>query len=207
MEGTRNEYHIVKQEDYILTEGVHDGILRCPCCGEEIIKLVKSPKFETQIRLGRELDNLDADERFYDRKYSDMQNRLNGIYEEIEMLEDKILEIDQRMDNICQQKISEEQVYQFLLYFDTLYEEMTDLEKKNFLRSFVEWVDIYPEKQPNGQILRYIKFRFPVFFNNKEFDAVRFLKEEEAGAEDVDGWEKEKILETVISLEKKERAK
>ena len=34
--------------------------------------------------------------------------------------------------NIQQYKISEENVYQFLLYFDKLYDKFTDLEKKEF---------------------------------------------------------------------------
>ena len=41
----------------------------------------------------------------------------------------------QRLYNIRQDKISEENVYQFLLFFDKLYDKFTDLEKKTFLRS------------------------------------------------------------------------
>ena len=48
--------------------------------------------------------------------------------------------VKNRLLNIQQQKISEENVYQFLLYFDKLYDKFTDLEKKEFLNSFVEQV-------------------------------------------------------------------
>ena len=68
--------------------------------------------------------------------------------------------------NIRQQKISEENVYQFLLYFDKLYDKFTDLEKKEFLNSFVEQVDIYEQEQPDGRFLKHIKFRFPGFFGS-----------------------------------------
>ena len=67
-----------------------------------------------------------------------------------------------------EQKISEENVYQFLLYFDKLYDRFTDLEKKEFLNSFVEQVDIYEQEQPDGRFLKHIKFRFPVYFGDRE---------------------------------------
>ena len=43
---------------------------------------------------------------------------------------ENIEEVKKRLLNIQQQKISEENVYQFLLYFDKLYDKFTDLEKK-----------------------------------------------------------------------------
>lgn len=38
-------------------------------------------------------------------------------------------------------------MYQFLLDFDTLYERMTDLEKKQFMRTFIESIELYPKKK------------------------------------------------------------
>ena len=50
-----------------------------------------------------------------------MQDRLNGLYDEIERLESLIDDIVSRKEYIRQQKISEDGVYQYLLYFDKLY--------------------------------------------------------------------------------------
>ena len=63
-------------------------------------------------------------------------------------------------------------VYQFLLYFDKLYDKFTDAEKKTFLSSFIEQVDSFEEEQPDGRILKHIKFRFPVYFNRKEIQEI-----------------------------------
>lgn len=63
-------------------------------------------------------------------------------------------------------------VYQILLYFDKLYDKFTDAEKKTFLSSFIEQVDIFEEEQPDGRILKHIKFRFPVYFNGKEIQEI-----------------------------------
>ncbi len=40
--------------------------------------------------------------------------------------------------------------------------------KKEFLNSFVERVDIYEQEQPDGRFLKHIKFRFPVYFGDRE---------------------------------------
>ena len=42
-------------------------------------------------------------------------------------------EVQTRMENIRQHRISTDNVYQFLLYFDKLYGQFTDLEKKTFM--------------------------------------------------------------------------
>ena len=119
---------------------------------EEVIrKLVKNQKFEEAI-LNKIGSRIDTEE----------------IEKEIEGVENNIEEVKNRLLNIRQQKISEENVYQFLLYFDKLYDRFTDLEKKEFLNSFVEQVDIYEQEQPDGRFLKHIKFRFPVYFGDRE---------------------------------------
>lgn len=307
--GTRNEYRIVKQENYMLNDGIHEaiiseedwllaqkkrqqtgishekvhslehehilsGILKCPLCGssmygnvnrkkrkdgtlykdyfyyackhrrlvdghncsyrkqwsedkvneavaEVIKKLVQNPKFEEAMRekigsridttelriemeglekqlrqlegaksrLGQQMDSLDISDRFYEKKYQDMENRLYRLYDEIEEVENSMEEVKTRMLNIQQQKISEDNVYQFLLYFDKLYDRFTDLEKKEFLNSFVESIDIYEQEQPDGRFLRHIKFRFPVFFNGREVQEL--------------SWDDESTVECVVLIQKK----
>ena len=108
---------------------------------------------------------------------------------EIEGVENNIEEVKNRLLNIRQQKISEENVYQFLLYFDKLYDKFTDLEKKEFLNSFVEQVDIYEQEQLDGRFLKHIKFRFPVYFGDRETQELC--------------WDNESTVESVCLLSKK----
>ena len=83
-----------------------------------------------KARLGQQMDSLDIMDKFYEKKYQDMETRLYRLYDEIEGVENSIEEVKNRLLNIRQQKISEENVYQFLLYFEKLYDKFTDLEKK-----------------------------------------------------------------------------
>ena len=112
------------------------------------------------------------------------------IYEDIATVERNMDEIQTRLDNIRQQKISSDNVYQFLLYFDLLYDKFTDSEKKEFLQSFVERVDVFPEEQPGGRFLKRIKFRFLVFFEGAEVENMR--------------WDNEATVESVVTLVKAE---
>ena len=137
-----------------------------------------------KTKLGQQMDTLDVGDRFYDRKYQDMEVRMDKLYAEIEAVEYKIDEIETRILNIRQQKISGDNVYQFLLYFDKLYDRFTDAEKKEFLLSFVERIEIWPEELPDGRLLRSISFRFPVFFDGQEISEMR--------------WDEKSTLETVM---------
>lgn len=128
-------------------------------------------------KLGQQMDRLDISDRFYDKKYQDMQDRLYALYEEIDAVEESIAEVQIRMENIQRQKMSGDNVYQFLLYFDKLYDKFTDAEKKAFLGSFVEQVDIYEQEQPDGRFLKHIKFQFPVFYNGQEVQELSWDKE------------------------------
>ena len=143
-----------------------------------------------KARLGQQMDSLDIMDKFYEKKYQDMETRLYRLYDEIEGVENSIEEVKNRLLNIRQQKISEENVYQFLLYFDKLYDKFTDLEKKEFLNSFVEQVDIYEQEQPDGRFLKHIKFRFPVYFGDRETQELC--------------WDNESTVETVVLLSKGE---
>ena len=94
--------------------------------------------------------------------------------------------VETRLYNIKQEKISGDNVYQFLLFFDKLYDRFTDMEKKTFMKSFLEEVNIYEEEQEDGRILKSLKFRFPVFFNNQELYEL--------------DWDNESTDETVVAL-------
>ena len=64
-------------------------------------------------------------------------------------------------------------MYQFLLDFDTLYERKTDLEKKQFMRTFIESIELYPEKKDNGRIISKIELRFSVYYDGQEGNEIR----------------------------------
>ena len=129
--------------------------------------------------------------RYYDKKYEDMQVRLDKLYDEIEEIETFIEAVEARLYNIKQEKISGDNVYQFLLFFDNLYDRFTDMEKKIFMKSFLEEGNIYEAEQEDGRILRSLKFRFPVFFNEQELYEL--------------DWDNESTVESVLLMRRAKR--
>ena len=51
--------------------------------------------------------------------------------------------------------------------FDKLYNTFTEVEQRDFMRAFIERIDIYPEKPDNGCWIRNIVFNFPKDFTGK----------------------------------------
>lgn len=312
--GARNEYHIVKQDEYPIYDGIHEaivseedwllaqkkrkqtgvrnekiyslehqhllsGIVCCPECGqpmygsvnrkrkkdgtfyrdywyyackhrleldghkcsyrkqvhqervnkavEELISgIVKNPKFEEAVKkkinaridsgeaeaeidslnkklrrlnaakekLGKAMDSLDAFDDFYDEKYEDMQVRLDDLYKEIRKTEQELSSLYEKLENIRKDKISQEKVYQFLMFFDIIYPQFTDAEKKEFLGSIIERIEINPEPTENGQILKKIKFRIPICFDGDGGDNLELTFPNE-----------EITVETVVFMSKKRK--
>lgn len=137
------------------------------------------------------MDNLSVSDEYYDKKYEDMQVRLDKLYDEIEEIETFIEAVETRLYNIKQEKISGDNVYQFLLFFDNLYDRFTDMEKKIFMKSFLEEGNIYEAEQEGGRILRSLKFRFPVFFDEQELYEL--------------DWDNESTVESVLLMRRAKR--
>ena len=137
------------------------------------------------------MDNLSVSDEYYDKKYENMQVRLDKLYDEIEKIETFIEAVETRLYNIKQEKIAGDNVYQFLLFFDNLYDRFTDMEKKIFMKSFLEEGNIYEAEQEDGRILRSLKFRFPVFFNEQELYEL--------------DWDNESTVESVLLMRRAKR--
>ena len=326
IQGTRNEFHVVKQEEFPIYDGEHDaiiseedfmlakekrertgfkhekthslehehilsGILKCPVCGgsmyanvnrkkksdgsyykdffyyackhrikldghhcdyhrqwgqdkvnaaveETVKKMVNNPKFKAALKakiganvdaselkaeresyrkslqqcigaknkLAAQIDALDVTDKHYDRKYQDMQARLDALYDQMGDIEEKIETVNKRIDNLLKERLSADTIYKVLIQFDKLYDNFTDLEKKKFMQSFIEEVQIYEQPKDNGRFLKSISFAFPVYNNDKEFTTIAFgedaLKEyaDNLTKENHVGWDKEITDETVCLL-------
>ena len=101
-------------------------------------------------------------------KSLDLQRRYDEQYELIEDMEAQLAEIQGQIDDIHQEKITADNIYHLLLAFDEVYNAATEVEQKEFMRAFIEHIDIFPEKQPDGNWIRNIVFAFPVPYNGKE---------------------------------------
>ncbi len=122
----------------------------------------------TKTRLEHQMDNLDITDSHYDRKIADLERRYDELYDKAEEIESQMDEWNDRLKSVRQEKISSDSIYQLLLAFDKLYNSFSESEQKDFMRAFIERIDIYPEKPPDGCWVRNIVFNFPVPVNGQE---------------------------------------
>jgi site-specific DNA recombinase len=123
------------------------------------------------------IDNLDVNDRHYNRKYADMSNRLDDLYDKIDEIEQSIDNIDITLEEATAQKVSAKEIYKILANFDKLYDKMNDIEKKKFFHTLLERVEVHDtrEKQSDG-IIKKVVFKFPVFIDGQLADTVMLTK-------------------------------
>lgn len=123
------------------------------------------------------LDKLDVMDKHYDRKYQDMQDRLETLYDKISEIEDMITDTNEKIHNAYSDHFSAKEIYKILEHFDIMYDKMTDLEKKEFIRNFIDSIELYPDRKTDERIIRQINFKFPVYYDGDEGDQIRLLNE------------------------------
>ena len=84
------------------------------------------------------------------------------MYDKIEELESLLIAARAKKQAIEAEKLTGDNIYKVLIYFDQLYGKMNDREKRQLIEELISEIQIYPERQPNGQWLKSIKFRLPI---------------------------------------------
>ena len=124
--------------------------------------------FGTKSRLERQMDTLDINDAHYDRKILDLQRRYYEQYDTIEEIEVQIGELQSQIRSIQQEKISGDNIYRLLLAFDEVYHSETEAEQKEFMKAFIERIEMFPEKRKDGSWIKKIVFNFPVPIDGEE---------------------------------------
>ena len=138
-----------------------------------------------KARLEREIDNLPIDARFRERKIHDMTLRLDGLYDTIVELEERIEDAKLRKSSIEMEAITLDNIYKLMLNFGKLYDIISDEEKKSLITYLIKEIQIYPNGE-SEMPLKSIEFNFPIYRDGQE---VRRLL-----------WEKGNTVETVCLL-------
>ena len=282
--GTRNDYKLVEQDDYLVVDGLHEGIVseelwnqaqvkmiaqakkyehvnkasdikthllsglvKCPVCGagmygnktikhkkdgskyrdyyfygckhrtmtrghkcdykkqiredvldaavvEVITKLVANPRFasmmqekinmkvdttaidqeikalEKQLKQSyaikrktiEEIEQLDPDDRHYGRRKADLDDRLYRMYDKIDEQEQALIEAKAKKQSIETEKVTGDNIYKILIYFEKFYGLMNEEERRKLMESLIEEIQIYEDRRTSGQWLKSITFRLPI---------------------------------------------
>ena len=131
---------------------------------KELRRLLKArDKAET------ERENLDTDDVCYDEMYESCQRGIRNLSIDIKEVEARIEYLNEQMEDAQTLEDAKAGIYDFLEHFEEIYDMMEDVDKRDFLKSFIRTIEIFPkEKRKKGQWIKSIHFYFPMKMENGE---------------------------------------
>ena len=118
--------------------------------------------YSIKSRLMEEIDSLDPNDKHYYKRKADLDDRIYKMYDKIEDTENLVVAARAKKMAIETEKLTGDNIYKVLIYFDKLYAVMNEQEKRQLMESLISEIQIYEERQPNGQWLKSIKFKLPI---------------------------------------------
>lgn len=113
------------------------------------------------------LDSLDVLDPAYDAKYADMERRLDALYLKIAEADEDILMAENDLARANGARVSLQAAYELLERRAADLPSLPDWMKKECIASFVDYIEIYPERQPDGRWVKNVRFRFPVMLDGE----------------------------------------
>lgn len=126
--------------------------------------------FEKQLRqfqlhkntLIGEIDMLDPESKHYKSIKNDLNERLYSMYDKIDDVRELLNDASARKKTIEEEKVTGDNIYEILMHFDKLYSKMSNDEKRKFVELIIDEIQIYEDRQPNGQWIKSIEFKLPI---------------------------------------------
>lgn len=103
-----------------------------------------------------DIDNMLDDDKSAERRRKDMNRRLDKIYEEIDSEEAKKKECLEKMHAVKQKQLDEEKIYKMLLEFDTIYDKLSQEDRRKVLHALIAEIQVFP-KDEIAETKTYIK--------------------------------------------------
>lgn len=124
--------------------------------------------YSVKSRLMDEIDSLDPDDKHYIKRKADIDDRLYKMYDKIEDTENLLITARAKKMTIEAEKLTGDNIYRVLIYFEKLYGVMDELEKRQIIESLISEIQVYEERKENGQWLKSIKFKLPIIEEDME---------------------------------------
>ena len=118
--------------------------------------------YSVKSKLMEEIDSLDPDDRHYVKRKADLDDRLYKMYDRIEGIESQLITARAKKQAIEAEKLTGDNIYKVLIYFEKLYAVMNEVERRQLIEALISEIQIYEERQLNGQWLKSIKFSLPI---------------------------------------------
>lgn len=128
-----------------------------------------------QEQIENQLNCIDYDQKNASRLEESLNNRLYKVLDDITDTEDRIENINDRLENAEMLYQTKYGIYAFLQDFGTVFDKMDDADKRGFLKAFIDSIELYPKKHPSKLLIKRINFNFPIAYKNgTEYSAIVF---------------------------------
>ena len=140
---------------------------------QETVKAIETTEREIRIResslkrLSSELDRIDPEAPYAERRIKDTNARIDELYEELAGFETDLADFKQKLEAIRQKKLTVEKVYTVLQHFGTLIDVITEEECQMLMRTLIDEIQIFEDKQPDGRIVKSVKLSIPVVYDGE----------------------------------------
>ncbi|WP_440299605.1 recombinase family protein [Huintestinicola butyrica] len=118
--------------------------------------------YSVKSKIIEEIDSLDPDDKHYINRKADLDDRLYKMYDKIEAIENQLISARAKKQSVEAEKLTSDNIYKVLICFERLYAVMNDAEKRQLIEALVSEIQIYNERQSNGQWIKSIKFKLPI---------------------------------------------
>ena len=102
----------------------------------------------SKVSLENDIDSIDTEDIYQERRRNDMVRRLDNLYTEIYKAEDALRDAEMKKETLQQEKLNIKTIYALLSSFDKIYAMMTKEERRSLIKYLISDVQLYmPEER------------------------------------------------------------
>lgn len=133
-------------------------------------KKVESRKKKLLVKIG----SMDADDDLYDELCEDYMKIVHDLTEQIAKIDANLVHNRLVREKAEKQAFSKERYYKVLDWMMNNIEELPEEDQKTVMETFIERIEIFPNREEHGRWLKYVRLQFPLERNGERSDEIWF---------------------------------
>ena len=133
-------------------------------------KKVESRKKKLLVKIG----SMDADDDLYDELCEDYMKIVHDLTEQIAKIDANLVHNRLVREKAEKQAFSKERYYKVLDWMMNNIEELPEEDQKTVMETFIERIEIFPNREEHGRWLKYVRLQFPLERDGERSDEIWF---------------------------------
>lgn len=138
-------------------------------------KKVESRKKKLLAKIG----SMDADDDLYDELCEDYMKIVRDLTEQIAKIDANLVHNRLVKEKAEKQAFSKERYYRVLDWMMNNIEELPEKDQKTVMETFIERIEIFPNREEHGRWLKYVRLQFPLERDGEHSDEIWFKDSED----------------------------